>query len=122
MILPQLERRRSLVRGLYDLLGAYRRDGGSFTPPTTLYAGMKRIAEGSVLVAHHLRLRPWRTMKQVLCHQLRKRRPVILLVRQRPGCLDEKEEARKGWRYLVACGYNGENVALLTGWATDVFF
>ena len=110
MILPLLESRRSLVRGLYDLLGAYRRVGGSFTPPTTLYAGMKRIAEGSALVAHHLRPRPWRIMKQVLCHQLRKRRPVIILVRQRPECLDGKEESKKGWHYVVACGYKGNTL------------
>ena len=117
-ILPQLENRRSLVRGLYELLGASRRRDGSFTPPTRMYAGMQRLAKGSQLVAHHLRPGPWRIMEQVLCTQLRKGRPVVILMRREPACLDENEKTWKGWHYVVACGYQGNDVALITGWAT----
>jgi len=110
--------RADIVRRLYILVGARRvHSYKTFTPPAGLFFGMRRAAVGTTLEAHHLS-KPWRLVRRVLCHQIRRQRPVIILLRNIPACLNFNEEASAGCHYVVACGFDNRdgNVALITGW------
>jgi hypothetical protein len=107
------------IRRLFSLLKADPAPKGqSLTLPDNMALGLKAAVKNKGLRAHRMRdIHPWKKRKAKIKELIRKRRPVLILLKNIPGCLSGERSKKFGWHYVVANGYSSSSLYLVTGWA-----
>lgn len=99
----------------------------TFTLPAGLMNGLryyvkqankKRGSKKKLKVDRMTQARTWKKRHKTLRSLLSKRIPVILLLKNIPGCLRSSNNKSGGWHYVVAVGHNdsSKNYYILSGW------
>tara|TARA_Y100001970_G_scaffold278852_1_gene385149 strand:- start:361 stop:1164 length:804 start_codon:yes stop_codon:yes gene_type:complete len=126
--------RKAPAKGTYEPDG--KRYNQSYTLPDKMVKGLKhfvnkankkrgRKAKLRVERAKAAPFKTWEKRVKTLESQLKKNRPVIMLIHNIPGCLTAEDSKTGGWHYVVAVGHNRINnnlkstqnkLYILSGW------